>query len=103
MGTKGGDSIDVVAIVVSVVLILGSFRLGMYVADCYNERSARKVKDALERQYLRLRAGSDADDPCGPYQYYQPSGFTPDLLDRFERRLKKNKFATVQLNKKNKI
>lgn len=48
-------------------LIVSAFCLGMYVSNRYNAKASMEVKDALERQYLRLRAKADADDPCRPY------------------------------------
>ena len=50
-----------------VSLIIGAFFAGMYVSGRFNAKSAVEVKDALEKQYLRLRAKADADDPCRPY------------------------------------
>ena len=43
------------------------FIAGMIVSDRYNDREAANMKDALERQYVRLMARADADDPCKPY------------------------------------
>jgi hypothetical protein len=48
-------------------LIVGAFFAGMYISSRFNMKSAIEVKDALEKQYLRLRAKADADDPCRPY------------------------------------
>lgn len=69
----------------------------MAVANHYNNRAALMQKDALERQFVRLVARADADDPCKPYQ----QAFSPSQLNAFETRLKTNGQATVQLNKKN--
>ena len=73
-----------------------SFSAGMMVANRYNERAVLMQKDALERQYVRLVARADADDPCKPYR----PAFSPSQLNEFESRLKTNGQATVQLNKK---
>ena len=43
------------------------FVTGIKLANWYNNRAHQQEKDALERQFLRLRANSDADDPCKPY------------------------------------
>lgn len=50
-----------------VSLIVGAFIAGMYVSERFNAKTAIEVKEALEKQYLRLRAKADADDPCRPY------------------------------------
>jgi len=43
------------------------FAAGVMLANKYHREQDMAVKDALERQYLRLRAGADADDPAKPY------------------------------------
>jgi hypothetical protein len=50
-----------------VSLIILAFIAGMKIDSRYHEREDISVKDALERQFLRLRAKADADDPCRPY------------------------------------
>ncbi len=52
------------------------FYAGMKIANYYNEKALSEKKDALERQYLRLRTRSDADDPCRPYSYHVQPQFT---------------------------
>ena len=44
------------------------FLAGLIVANHYNDKSLADTKDALERQFLRLQAHADADDPCKPYK-----------------------------------
>ena len=61
-----------------VSLIVGAFFAGMYVSGRFNAKSAIEVKEALEKQYLRLRAKADADDPCRPY-------IAPRVLTPFPR------------------
>ena len=46
------------------------FYAGMKISDRYHDNAERDRKEALERQYLRLRAKADADDPCRPYVSY---------------------------------
>lgn len=50
-----------------VSLIILAFIAGMKIDSRYHEKADIRVKDALERQFLRLRAKADADDPCRPY------------------------------------
>lgn len=61
--------------VVFSVLIVAAFIAGMRLDNYYQQKSAKEVKEALERQFVRLRAKADADDPCRPYgtpQWVQP-------------------------------
>lgn len=56
-------------------LIVSSFIAGMKLERFYNREAQRNIKEALEKQFLRLRAKADADDPCKPYgtpQIFQP-------------------------------
>lgn len=43
----------------------------------YNREAQQSTKEALEKQFLRLRAKADADDPCKPYGTHQVIPFTP--------------------------
>lgn len=54
--------------VILLVLCAGSFLLGMNIANKYNAEERSHTKDALERQYMRLRANADSDDPVRPYK-----------------------------------
>lgn len=54
--------------VVLLVLCAGSFLLGMNIANKYNAEERSHTKDALERQFMRLRANADSDDPVRPYK-----------------------------------
>jgi hypothetical protein len=84
-----------------IALIVSAFLTGMYISGRYNAKTSMAVKDALERQYLRLRAKADADDPCRPYGTPQvfhpiprPTGdydgdeelrpITPDFMDHLK-------------------
>lgn len=60
-----------------VSLIVSAFFVGMKVDAHYRKEAAADLKDALGRQYLRLRAKADADDPCGPY--LAPRATVPQL------------------------
>lgn len=43
------------------------FIAGLKVANYYNRKAQLETKEALEKQFLRLRVRADADDPCKPY------------------------------------
>ena len=46
------------------------FIAGIKLANYYNRQAKLDIKDALERQFVRLRTRSDADDPCKPYVHH---------------------------------
>ena len=50
-----------------VLCIAASFYLGKRFSDSYHRQESENLKYALQKQYLRLQAGSDADDPAAPY------------------------------------
>ena len=50
-----------------ILLHVACFIAGIKLANYYNEKAIREQKDALQKQYVRLAARSDADDPCQPY------------------------------------
>lgn len=55
-------------------LIAASFYAGVRFAEYYAVRRERAVDYALKKQYVRLVARADADDPCQPY-------VSPDMND----------------------
>lgn len=55
-------------------LIAASFYAGVRFADYYAVRREQAVDHALKKQYVRLVARADADDPCQPY-------VSPDMND----------------------
>ena len=61
-----------------VLLIISSFIAGLKLSGYYRDRADLRVKEALEKQYLRLRARMDADDPCKPYGTPKPVLYTGD-------------------------
>lgn len=73
------------------------FAAGMFVANRYNDRASADRKDALERQFLRLRAHADADDPCKPYK-----SRVAVLPKEFEEQLRATGQATAMLKPKTK-
>lgn len=68
-------------------LIVGAFIAGMKIADKYHREARLEIKSALQRQYLRLQADMDADDPVQPYKFEVPP--------EFEERLRENGSATM--------
>lgn len=73
-----------------ILLLVASFSAGVWLADWFNTRARAEQKEALEKQYLRLRSGSDADDPVKPYKYFPaeaapqaapPEYITPQFME----------------------
>ena len=65
----------IVGNVTIVILLVLSFIAGLKLDNYYHTRAAADQKDALERQFVRLQARADADDPCKPYgtpRFYPP-------------------------------
>jgi hypothetical protein len=102
-----GKGMQILDNLIIVALIILAFIAGMRLEFNYHIRSKQDVKDALERQYLRLRAKADADDPCRPYaapQVFKPinSGDNDgDRLidDKFMEQLKTTGHAKTTLRK----
>ena len=96
-----------------ILLVVGSFIAGMTIANRYNRAAIRDTRDALERQFIRLKAGADADDPVKPYTAagyeftpLQPvptgdyDGDPPPVVNtEFMDRLKTNGRAAVKFNR----
>lgn len=62
-------------------LIFLSFLAGMKLANHYNRQSEQNRKDALERQFVRLRTQTDADDPVRPYVHRAaPRSYVPPVV-----------------------
>jgi len=88
-------------------LIVAAFCLGMYTDSRYHHKAALDQKDALERQFMRLRAKADADDPCKPYMaprsYWTPPVQVPvqpveqPIDENFMEHLQKNGRASTKL------
>lgn len=88
------------AFLTTMILIISHFLFflaGMAIANHYNDKAALECKDALERQYLRLRARADADDPCKPYK-----SSIKVLPESFEKQLKSTGRATALLKRDSK-
>lgn len=55
-------------IILSAIVV--SFIAGLKLDNYYHTKASAELKNALERQFVRLRAKADADDPCKPYFTY---------------------------------
>ena len=90
-------------IIVSAIIL--AFIAGLKLADRYNKRAFIMQKEALEKQFLRLKACADADDPCKPY--IAPTGDYDGDEDRwpnpitpaFMAHLRENKQASTKFRK----
>lgn len=97
--------IELYGVAIVIALIVVSYLAGLKTANWYNDKAAAEQKHALEVQYVRLRTGSDFNDPVGPY-IASPAcagrtirkGFTPAQLKEVEARLKNTGSATVKLD-----
>lgn len=95
---------EVYGVAIIIIMLAASYAAGMATANWYRTKAEVEKKHALELQYMRLKAGTDYNDPSGPY--LAPAyagrtirkGFTPAQMSAFEARLKNNRSATVMLN-----
>ena len=78
-----------------VIMIALAFIAGLKLSDHYHAVASVEKKYALEKQYLRLSTGRDADDPVQPYVAHPNNRF--ELPDEFAERLVTNKSATMQV------
>lgn len=62
---------------IAFTLIVLSFIFGLRLDNYYHTKATREQKEALEKQYIRLRANADADDPVRPYGTPQYSKSIP--------------------------
>ena len=96
--------IEIYGVIAIMLVMVLSYFAGMKTANWYRDKAETEKRHALELQYMRLRAGTDFNDPTGPY-LASPSGgrttirgFTPAQMNAFEARLKDKGSATIQLN-----
>ena len=87
-----------------ICLIIASFIAGLRLDNYYHTRAAADRKDALERQYVRLRANADADDPVRPYGTPQivtpiPVSYSAPISDEFMDELKTSGRAKTSFRK----
>jgi hypothetical protein len=67
---------------------------GLKLSGYYYRKTEAEREYALQKQYARLRACADADDPVAPYVPRRKIELPPE----FEQQLKTNGRATVSLN-----
>ena len=95
-----------ISLIVAAILMFAAFFAGIALANWYNDKAQAALKEAIERQYLRLRAGADADDPCKPYVFTQQNvkpadpipGYGP-ISPEFMDELRATGKARTQFNK----
>jgi hypothetical protein len=84
----------VTVLLITLGLIVLSFTAGLKLAGYYHRTATQEREYALQKQYVRLIANADADDPVGPYVPRQKVQLPPE----FEERFRENGRATVSLN-----
>ena len=84
----------VTILLLTLLLVICSFVAGLKLSGWYHRQAEDEKRYALEKQYLRLRANADADDPVGPYVPRRKIQLPPE----FEEQLKTTGRATVSLN-----
>lgn len=96
---------EILNVFLALFLAAGSFIAGKTISDTYHREYTIREKEALERQYLRLRTRMDADDPVKPYVAPSPARFIPpqnafpdELLTQFDKKMRTNGQATAILN-----
>lgn len=88
---------NLIYIGLTLVLVVASFLFGLNLSDKYHTKAEQDKKYALEKQYARLMAGCDADDPVQPYVAHPDNRFS--VPSEFIDRLETNKSATLQIDK----
>lgn len=84
----------VTILIITLFLIVCSFISGLTLAERFHKQAEEDKRYALEKQYLRIRANADADDPVGPYASRHKMQLPPE----FEEHLRQNGRATVSIN-----
>lgn len=90
-------TISILGVVLIILSMAASFAAGFKLSDYSRNKMDSEIKYALEKQYVRLQAGSDADDPCQPYVNKQRIQLPPE----FDNRLKTNGQATMMVGNSN--
>ena len=75
-------------------LIIVSFVAGLKLSGYYHKSALAEKEHALQKQYARLQARADADDPVAPYVPRQRIVLPPE----FDERLRENGRATASLH-----
>ena len=86
--------------VATLILIILSFISGLKLSDHYHKVSDAEKKYALEKQYLRLKAGMDADDIMQPY-VAPPDKRNFTVPSEFINRLQTTGNASMRITKNN--
>lgn len=94
----------VINVLLALAVATAFFLLGKNFSDNYHEQAEIKLKEELERQYLRLSVNMDADDPCKPYiaPRYRRTGNSSarnELLSELVKKVNKDGQGTVLINK----
>ncbi len=87
---------------VTFILIVAAFIAGLKLSDYYHAIALAERKYALEKQYVRLQAGMDADDPVQPY-VASPDKHNFAVSPEFIDRLRTNRSASMRVDKPNAI
>lgn len=91
--------IDLLYAIVLLVVSAISFFCGLKLSDRYHSIAAYEQKAALQKQFVRLNAGVDADDPAQPYVYVPPMKKRRFSVDQnFVDRLRTNGSATIAVD-----
>lgn len=85
-------------------LIVASFIAGLRLDNYYHTKAAISQKEALEKQFVRLRVNADADDPVRPYGTPQivtpiPVSYSAPISNEFMHELKTNGRAKTTFRK----
>lgn len=84
----------VTVLFVMLFLIVVSFVCGLKLAGWYHKCADQEREYALQKQFVRLRANADADDPVGPYVPRHKYQLPPEFAERMEQTGR----ATVSIN-----
>ena len=84
----------VAVLMIVLLLIISSFIAGLKLAGYYHQCASADREYALQKQYVRIRAGADADDPVAPYVARNKIQLPPE----FAKRMQQNGRATVSFN-----
>lgn len=94
-----GYNITFTTVLLIVFLMVVSFSAGIWLAERFHRRAQAEQKEALQRQYLRLQAGSDADEPCQPYQFAPPNKPIGPITPEFMEELRQTGRARTEFRK----
>jgi len=86
---------------ITFLLVIGSFCCGIKLSDHYHRIAEETRRYALEKQYSRLLAGCDADDPVQPYVAPPVHKRRFQVTPEFEQTFRQNGSATMQVGNQN--